>query len=113
MGASSRSIRILNMSSRTIASIRHHSIPDAAFFNLVRGGVRFVTGAIGMVKRKNWRMRTAVATIGSQGTGAYERYGDNSLKDLFVDASDGTLEATAVRSAMDVSGSSITSLMRR
>lgn len=79
----------------------------------MRGGVRFVTGAIGKVKRKNWRMRTAVATIGIRGTGAYARYGDDSLKDLFVDVSEGTLEATAVRSAMDVSGSSITPLTRR
>ena len=84
-----------------------------SFFNLVRGGVRFVTGAIGKVKRKNWRMRTAVATIGIQGTGVYARYGDDSLKDLFVDVSEGTLEATAVRSAMDVSGSSSTPLTRR
>ena len=84
-----------------------------SFFNLVRGGVRFVTGAIGKVKRKNWRMRTAVATIGIRGTGAYARYGDDSLKDLFVDVSEGTLEATAVRSAMDVSGSSSTPLTRR
>ena len=70
--------------------------PDAgrSFFNLVRGGVRFVTGAIGKVNRKNWRMRTAVATIGIRGTGAYARYGDDSLKVLFVDVSEGTLEAT-------------------
>ena len=42
--------------------------PDSgrSFFNLVRGGMRFVTGAIGKVKRKNWRMRTAVATIGNR-----------------------------------------------
>jgi hypothetical protein len=70
--------------------------PDSgrSVFNLVRGGVRFVTGAIGKVNRKNWRMRTAVATLGIRGTGAYLRYGDDTLKALFVDVSEGTLEAT-------------------
>ncbi len=64
-----------------------------SFFNLVRGGVRFVTGAIGKVQRANWRMRTAVATIGIRGTSAYARYG-SSLAELFVDVSEGSLEAT-------------------
>lgn len=39
-----------------------------SFFNLVRGGVRLVTGAVGRANRSGWRMRTAVATIGIRGS---------------------------------------------
>lgn len=39
-----------------------------AFFELVKGGVRTVTGAVGRVKRDNYRVVTATSTIGIRGT---------------------------------------------
>ena len=45
-----------------------------SFFNLVRGGVRLVTGAIARSNRSGWRLRTSVATIGIRGSGGYFRY---------------------------------------
>ncbi len=61
-------------------ALEDYAFDDAApasgrsFFNLVRGGVRMVTGAIARANRSNWRMRTAVATIGIRGSGGYFRY---------------------------------------
>lgn len=50
--------------------------PDSghSFFNLLKGGVRLVTGAIGRSNRANWRMRTTVATIGIRGSGGFFFY---------------------------------------
>ena len=45
-----------------------------SFFNLLKGGVRMVTGAVARSNRKGWRMRTSVATIGIRGSGGYFRY---------------------------------------
>ena len=39
-----------------------------SFFNLVRGGLRVVTGAIGKARKRNYRLSTPVATIGIRGT---------------------------------------------
>ncbi len=39
-----------------------------AFYNLVAGGVRTVTGAIGKLRQDNYGMRTETATIGIRGT---------------------------------------------
>lgn len=41
---------------------------DRSFFSLLKGSVRFVTGAIGKVDRKSWKMHTTVATIGIRGS---------------------------------------------
>ena len=41
---------------------------ERSFLNLVRGSVRLVTGIIGRSNRQNFRLRTAVATIGIRGT---------------------------------------------
>ncbi len=41
---------------------------ERSFMNLVRGSVRLVTGLIGRANKKNFRLRTAVATIGIRGT---------------------------------------------
>lgn len=41
---------------------------NRSFFNLVKGGFRAVTGAIGKRNRSGYRVRTAVATIGIRGT---------------------------------------------
>ncbi len=45
--------------------------PEAGsgIFNLLRGGLRAVSGAIGRTNRHAYQMRTAVATIGIRGTG--------------------------------------------
>ncbi len=39
-----------------------------SFFNLVRGGLRAVSGLIGRSDRRDYRVRTSVATIGIRGT---------------------------------------------
>ncbi|MFN3587039.1 MAG: FecR domain-containing protein, partial [Moraxellaceae bacterium] len=39
------------------------------FFNLIQGGMRTVTGAIGKVNKQSYKVRTPVATIGIRGTG--------------------------------------------
>lgn len=41
---------------------------ERSFMNLVRGSVRLVTGLIGRANKNNFRLRTAVATIGIRGT---------------------------------------------
>jgi len=41
---------------------------NRSFFNLVKGGFRAVTGAIGRRNRSGYRVKTAVATIGIRGT---------------------------------------------
>ncbi|HEX7030908.1 MAG TPA: FecR family protein [Gammaproteobacteria bacterium] len=41
---------------------------DNAFFRLLKGGFRAVTGLIGRNDRENFRVRTPVATIGIRGT---------------------------------------------
>jgi len=41
---------------------------EKSFFNLVKGGLRAITGAIGHTNKKNYRLNTPVATIGIRGT---------------------------------------------
>jgi hypothetical protein len=41
---------------------------QSAFFNLIKGGMRTVTGLIGRANRDNYGLRTATATIGIRGT---------------------------------------------
>lgn len=41
---------------------------ERSFFNLLKGGIRFVTGAIGHRNKQNFRIATAVATIGIRGS---------------------------------------------
>ena len=41
---------------------------DSALFNLIKGGLRTITGALGKRKPDAYQMRTAVATIGIRGT---------------------------------------------
>lgn len=43
---------------------------SSAIFDLVRGGLRFVTGVIGSTNRSSLQVRTATATIGIRGTDA-------------------------------------------
>ena len=41
---------------------------ERGFFDLIKGSVRFVTGAIGKANRKNFRIGTKTATIGIRGS---------------------------------------------
>ncbi|MEM7467701.1 MAG: FecR family protein [Pseudomonadota bacterium] len=41
---------------------------ERSFLNLLKGSVRLVTGVIGKANRRNFRIKTAVATIGIRGT---------------------------------------------
>jgi len=41
---------------------------ERAFFSLVKGGLRKITGIIGRINNRNYQMSTAVATIGIRGT---------------------------------------------
>lgn len=52
----------------------HHYKPDVpdennAFLSFIRGGLRFITGAIGKLNRQSYRVSTPTATIGIRGTG--------------------------------------------
>ncbi len=65
----------VTMSPGTAFKIEEHrykpKVPDEnnAFFRFIRGGLRFVTGAIGKLNRSSFRVATPTATIGIRGTG--------------------------------------------
>lgn len=42
--------------------------PESAFFSLLKGGFRAITGLIGSVKKEDYRITTPAATIGIRGT---------------------------------------------
>jgi hypothetical protein len=46
---------------------------EEAFFRLIRGGLRAITGLIGHRHKKAYELRTSVATIGIRGTAYYAR----------------------------------------
>lgn len=52
---------------------------DRGFFSLLRGGFRTLTGLIGKQKREQYRVGTAVATIGIRGTSYTANVDDNGL----------------------------------
>ncbi|MGV3740727.1 MAG: FecR family protein, partial [Burkholderiaceae bacterium] len=56
---------------------------EKAFFSLVKGGLRTVTGVIGKANRKNYEMRTSNATIGIRGT-AYSANQTDAGLNVFV-----------------------------
>ena len=56
-----------------------------SFFNLLKGGVRMVTGAVARSNRRGWRMRTSVATISIRGSGGYFRYVNPNTLRVSVD----------------------------
>ncbi|MEM7291788.1 MAG: FecR family protein [Pseudomonadota bacterium] len=58
---------------------------ERSFFNLIRGGVRFVTGAIGRKNKQNWRLNTVVATIGIRGSAGNVIVDDNDNLDFDVE----------------------------
>ncbi|MBT4194082.1 MAG: FecR domain-containing protein [Gammaproteobacteria bacterium] len=65
----------VTMSPGTAFKIEEHhykpKVPDEnnAFFRFLRGGLRFVTGAIGKLNKRSFRVATPTATIGIRGTG--------------------------------------------
>ncbi len=65
----------VTMSSGTAFKIEEHryrpKVADEnnAFFRFIKGGLRFVTGAIGKLNRSSFRVATPTATIGIRGTG--------------------------------------------
>jgi hypothetical protein len=63
---------------------------EKGFFSLLKGGLRAVSGAIGHVNRKTYRVVTPVATIGIRGTGYNATLSDG----LFVNVSEGAVSLT-------------------
>jgi hypothetical protein len=65
----------VTMSPATVFKIEeHHYKPEApaennAFLRFIRGGLRLITGAIGRLNQKSYRVGTPTATIGIRGTG--------------------------------------------
>lgn len=65
----------VTMSAGTALKIEEHfykpQVPDEnnAFLRFIRGGLRFITGAIGKLNRQSFRIATPTATIGIRGTG--------------------------------------------
>lgn len=50
---------------------------DKGFFSLIKGGLRTITGLVGKGNRSNYRLTTAVATIGIRGTEFSVSYGNS------------------------------------
>lgn len=50
---------------------------EKGFFSLLRGGLRTITGAVGRTNRDNYKVTTAVATIGIRGTEYSVTYGNS------------------------------------
>jgi hypothetical protein len=62
------------------------SASDSVVLNLLKGGLRTITGLIGRANRNNYRLRTDVATIGIRGTEYSVRY-TNSIEVFCADGS--------------------------
>lgn len=50
---------------------------DRGFFNLLKGGLRTITGLVGKANRSNYKLTTSVATIGIRGTEFSVVYGNS------------------------------------
>lgn len=73
---------------------------EKAFFSLLKGGLRTITGAIGKVNQKNYEMRTTTATIGIRGT-AYSA--NQSGEGLTVAVSEGAVAVSNQAGVLAVS----------
>jgi len=62
---------------------------NRGFFSLLKGGLRTVTGLIGRLRKKNFRLTTAVATIGIRGTDFDTRVCDGDCLDVDPPPADG------------------------
>ena len=63
-----------------IDQYRFEGKPDGSergFFSLLKGGLRTITGAVGRANRQNYKVSTAVATIGIRGTEYTIQYGSS------------------------------------
>jgi hypothetical protein len=76
---------------------------EAAFFSLLKGGARSVTGLIGRRTRSNFRLRVPVATIGIRGTDfsvvmcqrdCMDSNGNAAAKGLYGEVIDGRIAVT-------------------
>ena len=56
-----------------------NSAEQKSFFSLVKGGMRAITGLVGKNNKQNYRVNTAVATIGIRGTEFQARLDDTLL----------------------------------
>jgi hypothetical protein len=63
---------------------------EAAFFRLLKGGFRAVTGAVGKSDRERFRVVTPVATIGIRGTDFETRWCDRDCDDAGLAEQDGS-----------------------
>jgi hypothetical protein len=66
---------------------------DNAFFTLIKGGLRSITGALGKRNREKVGINTPTATIGIRGTTFIVQYIDAETTDLGVGLLDGSDEA--------------------
>jgi hypothetical protein len=71
---------------------------DRGFFNLIKGGLRTITGLVGKANRSNYKLTTSVATIGIRGTEFSVAYG-NSIN---VTTGDGAIDVCNVRGCLTV-----------
>jgi hypothetical protein len=62
---------------------------DTAFFRLLKGGFRAVTGAVGKTERERFRVATPVATIGIRGTDFETRWCATDCDDAGLHEQDG------------------------
>jgi hypothetical protein len=62
---------------------------NRSFFRLVKGGFRAVTGLVGRTNRENYRVTTAVATIGIRGTDFEGRLCEGDCLDVDPPVADG------------------------
>ena len=64
---------------------------SSAVFNLLRGGLRFISGVIGSTNRNNFRLTAGTATIGIRGTGAVVTF-DQLTQAVMAAVTSGALE---------------------
>ena len=64
---------------------------ERGFFSLLKGGLRTITGWVGRSHRDNYRVKTAVATIGIRGT-EYTAALDATNEELLVHTGEGLVE---------------------
>lgn len=66
---------------------------ESAFFSLLKGGFRAISGLIGHVNHQNYRVRTPVATIGIRGTDYEARLCQGDCSDVSPAAKNGLYTA--------------------
>ncbi len=83
---------------------------ERGFFSLLKGAIRAVTGAVGSTRREDYRVTTAVATIGIRGTayaaqlcqGDCAAAGATRADGLYVNTSAGIVSLTNAAGTIDV-----------